>query len=132
MMSFVGSKSCIFFFMNYYKENDKFFWFNLINKLLIDLKRFLRNLGVFCKILGSNGVEENLGMNGVFFSFKNKMEDYNIVMKRLMRSLYEYYYDFGMNMIFRYDLVSLLFISNKDCFFDFVIKFCSIINSKFS
>lgn len=131
-MSFAGSKSCIFSLTNHYKENDKSFRLNSINKPSIDPKRFPRNLGVSCKISGSNGAEENPGTNGVSLSSKNKMEDYNTAMKRLMRSPYEYHHDLGTNMTFRHDLVSLLFISNKDCSFDSVIKSCSITNSKFS
>ncbi|KAF8081136.1 hypothetical protein N665_0903s0017 [Sinapis alba] len=95
-MSVVGSKSCIFSLTSHFRENDKSSRFNSINKPSIDPKRFPRNLGVSCKISG-NGAEENPGTNGVSLRSKNKVEDYNTAMKRLMRSPYEYHHDLGMN-----------------------------------
>ncbi|ESQ48940.1 hypothetical protein EUTSA_v10021258mg [Eutrema salsugineum] len=98
-MSVIGSKSCLFSVTSYSRENEKSSWLNSINKSSIDA-RFPRNLGraaaVSCKISGS-GVGENPGTNGVSLSSKNKMEDYNTAMKRLMRSPYEYHHDLGMN-----------------------------------
>ncbi|KAG7624774.1 Phosphoglucan phosphatase LSF2 [Arabidopsis thaliana] len=92
-MSVIGSKSCIFSVARYTRENEKSSCFTSINKKSsLDL-RFPRNLaGVSCKFSG-----ENPGTNGVSLSSKNKMEDYNTAMKRLMRSPYEYHHDLGMN-----------------------------------
>lgn len=122
-MSVVGSKSCIFSLSSHFRENDKSSRLNSINKPSIDPRRFPRNLGVTCKISGRNGAEEIPGKNGVSLSSKNKMEDYNTAMKRLMRSPYEYHHDLGTNMpkkilTFRHDLVSFLSISNKNCSFE--------------
>ncbi|CAH2054124.1 unnamed protein product [Thlaspi arvense] len=98
-MSVIGSKSYLFSLTGYSRENEKSSWLNSINKSSIDT-RFPRNLGkaaaVSCKISGS-GVGENPGPKGVSLSSKNKMEDYNTAMKRLMRSPYEYHHDLGMN-----------------------------------
>lgn len=97
-MSVIGSKSCVFSVTSYSRENEKPSWFNSINKSSFD-PRFPRNLrkavSVSCKISGS-GVGENPGTNRVSVSSKNKMEDYNTAMKRLMRSPYEYHHDLGI------------------------------------
>lgn len=97
-MSVIGSKSCIFSVTRFSRENDKSSCFNSIHKSSFD-PRFPRNLGkavtVSCKISGS-GVGENPGSNGVSLSSKNKVEDYNTAMKRLMRSPYEYHHDLGI------------------------------------
>lgn len=86
-MSVVGSKSSIFSLTSHFREIEK----SSRHKPSIDPRRFPRNLGVSCKISG-NGAEEK---NGVSLSSKNKMEDYNTAMKRLMRSPYEYHHDLG-------------------------------------
>lgn len=98
-MSVVGSKSCIFSLTSHFRENGKSSRLNSIDKPSIDPRRFPRKLGVSCKISGS-GAEENPGNNGVSLSSKNKMEDYNTAMKRLMRSPYEYHHDFGTYLYF--------------------------------
>uniref|UniRef100_A0A1J3CAN0 Phosphoglucan phosphatase LSF2, chloroplastic n=1 Tax=Noccaea caerulescens TaxID=107243 RepID=A0A1J3CAN0_NOCCA len=97
-MSVIGIKSCIFSVTRYSRENEKSSLLNSIGKKSSSDQRFPRNLSskVACKISGS-GVGENQGTNGVSLSSKNKMEDYNTAMKRLMRSPYEYHHDLGMN-----------------------------------
>lgn len=88
-MSVIGIKSCIFS-----REGEKSSLLNSTGKSSFE-QRFPKNLPVSCKISGS-GAGENQGTNGVSLSSKNKMEDYNTAMKRLMRSPYEYHHDLGM------------------------------------
>ncbi|KAH7537656.1 phosphoglucan phosphatase LSF2, chloroplastic [Ziziphus jujuba] len=50
---------------------------------------------IYCK-LPEGGIEENpTSMRPS--NFRNKMEEYNIAMKRMMRNPYEYHHDLGMN-----------------------------------
>ncbi|EEF41555.1 phosphoglucan phosphatase LSF2, chloroplastic [Ricinus communis] len=49
-----------------------------------------------CKLTDS-GVEENPTRKHFSLSSNNRMDDYNIAMKRMMRNPYEYHHDLGMN-----------------------------------
>ncbi|KAJ4849946.1 hypothetical protein Tsubulata_003826, partial [Turnera subulata] len=49
---------------------------------------------ISCKVPES-GVEENPTRNASSLSSKNRMEDYNTAMKRMMRNPYEYHHDLG-------------------------------------
>uniref|UniRef100_A0ABC8QTY0 Phosphoglucan phosphatase LSF2, chloroplastic n=1 Tax=Ilex paraguariensis TaxID=185542 RepID=A0ABC8QTY0_9AQUA len=51
---------------------------------------------ISCK-LSESGIEMKPTSNEVSSSSKNKMEEYNIAMKRMMRNPYEYHHDLGMN-----------------------------------
>ncbi|CAO2825787.1 unnamed protein product [Amaranthus hypochondriacus] len=53
--------------------------------------------GICCK-LSSDGFEETSLSNSIFTKpKKNRMEEYNIAMKKLMRNPYEYHHELGMN-----------------------------------
>lgn len=111
-MSVIRSNSGIFSVTRYSRENEKSSCFtSSIKNSSLDL-RFPRNLaGVYCKSSGeSSGTG---GTNGVSLSSKNKMEDYNTAMKRLMRSPYEYHHDLG---IYIYISSSILFTDLYDLF----------------
>ncbi|KAI9102218.1 hypothetical protein K1719_023728 [Acacia pycnantha] len=53
------------------------------------------NHQIFCK-LSESGIEENSTSRRASNS-KNRMEEYNIAMKKMMRNPYEYHHDLGMN-----------------------------------
>ncbi|KAK6929551.1 Dual specificity phosphatase, catalytic domain [Dillenia turbinata] len=58
-----------------------------------NLTAFKKSSNVFCKLHDSPKVEPNFKVS----RSKKKVEDYNSVMKRLMRNPYEYHHDLGMN-----------------------------------
>uniref|UniRef100_A0A7C8ZZ53 Protein-tyrosine-phosphatase n=1 Tax=Opuntia streptacantha TaxID=393608 RepID=A0A7C8ZZ53_OPUST len=52
--------------------------------------------GIFCTLSGE-GVEEKSIRNSTMTESKDRTQDYNTAMKRMMRSPYEYHHDLGMN-----------------------------------
>lgn len=52
--------------------------------------------GIFCTLSGDR-VEEKPTRNSTMTRHKDRMEDYNTAMKRMMRNPYEYHHDLGMN-----------------------------------
>jgi hypothetical protein len=48
--------------------------------------------GIHCKL---SGVEDNPTGKNLSLSSTNRMEEYNIAMKRMMRNPYEYHHDLG-------------------------------------
>ncbi|KDP21672.1 hypothetical protein JCGZ_03343 [Jatropha curcas] len=59
-----------------------------------------KNCFKMCRInckLPDSGIEENPTRKDASLSSKNRMEEYNIAMKRMMRNPYEYHHDLGMN-----------------------------------
>ncbi|KAL1290771.1 hypothetical protein HN51_059281 [Arachis hypogaea] len=60
----------------------------------------LRFTRICCKKLSENGIDEKhkpSTSNTTASKSKDRMEDYNIAMKRMMRNPYEYHHDLGMN-----------------------------------
>ncbi|OIT39281.1 PREDICTED: phosphoglucan phosphatase LSF2, chloroplastic [Nicotiana attenuata] len=55
-----------------------------------------KSFQISCK-LSESEVEENYTSKKVSGSSSNKMEEYNLAMKRMMRNPYEYHHDLGMN-----------------------------------
>lgn len=56
--------------------------------------------GIHCKLPAhshGSGVEDNPTGTNLSLSSTNRMEEYNIAMKRMMRNPYEYHHDLGMN-----------------------------------
>ncbi|KAF7816548.1 phosphoglucan phosphatase LSF2, chloroplastic [Senna tora] len=51
---------------------------------------------IYCK-LPESGIEENPTSRRTASNSKNRMEDYNIAMKRMMKNPYEYHHELGMN-----------------------------------
>ncbi|GLT38456.1 hypothetical protein SLA2020_127060 [Shorea laevis] len=54
-------------------------------------------MGRICCKLSQSGIEDNLGNSEISVSSKNRMEEYNRAMKRMMRNPYEYHHDLGMS-----------------------------------
>ncbi|XP_075512589.1 phosphoglucan phosphatase LSF2, chloroplastic-like [Primulina tabacum] len=59
--------------------------------------RFIKFPNVFCKFSGNETEANQPRRTAPRISSKNKMEDYNTAMKRMMRNPYEYHHDLGMN-----------------------------------
>lgn len=57
---------------------------------------------IYCT-LRESGIEENPNSKRGAASPTNRMEEYNIAMKRMMRNPYEYHHDLGMNYTLIYD-----------------------------
>ncbi|KAK7302053.1 hypothetical protein RJT34_12932 [Clitoria ternatea] len=74
-------------------------WKQMKNKstcsLMLPLNHAARFSPIFCK-LSESGIEENPTSKRESKS-KDRMEDYNTAMKRMMRNPYEYHHDLGMN-----------------------------------
>ncbi|XP_041001056.1 phosphoglucan phosphatase LSF2, chloroplastic [Juglans microcarpa x Juglans regia] len=69
------------------------------NFILPVYRNALKSSKVYCKQLPdtqSSGIDQNPTDRGASIS-RSKMEEYNIAMKRMMRSPYEYHHDLGMN-----------------------------------
>ncbi|XP_010543685.1 PREDICTED: phosphoglucan phosphatase LSF2, chloroplastic [Tarenaya hassleriana] len=98
-MSSIASKSCVFSASKHSRENESAFWAAILKKPSLDpriLGSLPKSFRVSCKVPG-RGVGENPGRNGSSLSSKSGPEDYNTVMKRMMRNPYEYHHDLGMN-----------------------------------
>ncbi|KAJ9160428.1 hypothetical protein P3X46_025829 [Hevea brasiliensis] len=59
-------------------------------------KNFFKMGRINCK-LSDSGIQKKPATKDVSLSSRNRMEDYNIAMKRMMRNPYEYHHDLGMN-----------------------------------
>ncbi|KAH7548273.1 hypothetical protein ACOSQ2_032680 [Xanthoceras sorbifolium] len=106
-MTCVGAKSCLSSVLTSPLDNEVFFMVKKKPNTTSNLMASSNSKGHFkvnrvsCKI-SENQIEEgnhptSSSSSKVSFKTKNKMEDYNTAMKRMMRNPYEYHHDLGMN-----------------------------------
>lgn len=85
-------------------ENDMKIRVSVINLSLLRGKAPSLKLksGIRCNLSG-DGIEENPSRNSTITKSKDRMEEYNTAMKKMMRNPYEYHHDLGMNYTLIHD-----------------------------